>query len=75
MDFSYIAAAPALARLHEEHHQHPDRTKHRLDANQLRRERTYLRRILRRARIRRTFADLAPAVPSPSETRPIGALG
>jgi hypothetical protein len=59
MDVTYIAAAPALARLHHEHHR-PDRQRHHREAARLRRERSYVRGLLRRARARRTFGDLAP---------------
>lgn len=65
MDVSYIAAAPALARLHQEHHHRPDpTTRHQLDAARLRRERSYVRRLLRRVGTRRGFDDQAPLVPA-----------
>ena len=79
MDVTYIAAAPALVRLRDEHHQHPDRMVHRADAARLRRERSYVRRLLRRVRIRRTFDDLASVAPptarQPPESRQVGAFG
>ena len=75
MDVSYIAAAPALARLHEAHRTHPDRTAHHLDAARLRRERSHIHRLLRRVRTRRSFDDLATIVPAQPETPHIGAFG
>jgi hypothetical protein len=75
MDVSYIAAAPALARLHQAHRTRADRTAHHLDAARSHRDRSHIRRLLRGMRTRRTFDDVAAVVPAPPETRHIGALG
>jgi hypothetical protein len=75
MDVTYIAAAPALARLHQEHHDHPDRMKHRIDAANSRRERSYVRRLFRRTTTRRTFEDLALVDAVQPQTRHLGSFG